>query len=177
MKQKKISQAENPLLRAYSDLIREQRFARVRSVEIEDIGQDASIRALTIEENAAPIRSPKRYLMRIVRNIFVDRQRRGGREAALHKSLELAESGRNDPLDPERIVSARQELERVAIAISRLPPRCRQAFLLHRLEHLSYSAIARRMGISSGTVEKHIAEAMLRIARAMNPADEDDAKV
>jgi RNA polymerase sigma factor (sigma-70 family) len=171
-KQKKISHSENPLLGAYSDLIGEQRFARDRSGETEDIGQDASIRALAIED-ASSIRAPKRYLMRIVRNIFVDRHRRRGREAALHKSLELAGSGRNDHLDPERIVSARQELERVAIAISHLPPRCRQAFVLHRLEHLSYSAIARRMGISSGTVEKHIAEAMLRIVRAVNPTDED----
>jgi RNA polymerase sigma factor (sigma-70 family) len=171
-KQKKISQAENPLLAAYSDLIGEQRFAKHRSGETEDIGQDASLRVLAIED-ASSIRAPKRYLMRIIRNIFVDRQRRRGREAALHKSLELAESGQNDQLDPERIVSARQELERVTIAISVLPPRCRQAFVLHRLEHLSYSAIARRMCISSGTVEKHIAEAMSRIARAVNQADED----
>src|SRR5579863_2609335 len=121
--QKKFPQPENPLLTAYSGLIREQRFARDRSGEAEDIGQDASVRALAIADPSS-IRAPMRYLMRIMRNTFIDRQRRKGREAVIHKSLELAEGGRSDQLDPERIVVARQELQRVVIAISLLPPRC-----------------------------------------------------
>ena len=168
---KKPSPAENPLFSAYGDLIKKHRFAAERSSEAEDIGQDALLRALAIE-NTSSIRAPARYLMRMVRNIFIDRQRRKGREAAIHQSMELTQNNRHESLDPERIVSAKQELQQVALAISLLPPRCREAFVLHRLEHLSYTAIARRMGISPGTVEKHIAQAMLRITRAVNQQDE-----
>ncbi len=167
---RKTSQAGNPLVCAYGELIRDRRFARDHSGEAEDIGQDAFLRAMAVED-ASSIRAPMRYLTRIMRNIFIDRQRQKKREVTSRKLLEPNEIDLRDSLDPERIISARQELERVAIAISRLPPRCRQAFVLHRFDNLSYSAIARRMGISSGTVEKHIAEAMLRIARAANEAD------
>lgn len=169
--QKKISQTENPLVSAYSHLIRERRLAGERSGESEDVGQDALLRALAVE-NTSSIRAPMRYLMRIMRNTFIDRQRQRAREAAIHKLMDLAETNRHEQLDPERIISAKQELQRVAVAISLLPPRCREALVLHRLEHLSYSAIARRMKISSGTVEKHIAEAMLRITRAIKQQDE-----
>lgn len=170
--QKKISKTDNPLVRQYGDFIREQHSTKRGSSEREDVRQEAVLRALAVDDTSS-IRAPLQYFMRIVRNIFIDRQRRSGREAAIHKYFELTETGRHDQLTPERIVSAKQELEHVATAISLLPPRCRQAFLLHRFENLSYSAIARRMGISSGTVEKHIAEAMLRIARAANRADGD----
>jgi RNA polymerase sigma-70 factor (ECF subfamily) len=51
--------------------------------------------------------------------------------------------------------------------IRALPPRTRDAFLLHRFEDQTYGQIAKRLGVSVSMVEKHIAEALrqLKISR------------
>ena len=64
------------------------------------------------------------------------------------------------------MLSGKESLAGVLAAIEKLPPRCREAFVLHRFENLSYPLIAHRMGISISAVEKHIAEAMARLSRA-----------
>jgi len=161
-KQPKTRDRDSPMREAVREFLRHD---LRRSPEQDDICQDAILRALAVDDGS--INRPLHYLYRIARNLFVDSQRRRQREQAAHRSLPEAMAGAIEPLHPERIVAARQELMQVSAAIDALPPRCREAFLLHRFERLSYSAIARRMGISTGTVEKHIALAMLRIAVAV----------
>ena len=111
------------------------------------------------------VRDPVRYVLRIARNLVVDRLRQRSRESLILNSLAAVDFAARDPVDPERILAGKQELERVLAEIGRLPPRCREAFTLHRFKGLSYAAIARHMGVSTSMVEKHIAEAMLRVTR------------
>jgi RNA polymerase sigma-70 factor (ECF subfamily) len=47
-------------------------------------------------------------------------------------------------------------LERVLEVLDELPPKCRTTFLLHRFEGLSYSQIARRLGVSRSAIEKQM---------------------
>ncbi|MNF12837.1 putative RNA polymerase sigma factor FecI [compost metagenome] len=55
--------------------------------------------------------------------------------------------------------------------IDAMPERRREAFLLHRIENLSYPKIARRMGVSVKAVEKHISSAMVQLSRGMQADD------
>jgi len=48
----------------------------------------------------------------------------------------------------------------VRAAVLRLPPRCREVYLLNRIEDMSYTEIARHCGISVKAVEKHIGKAL-----------------
>jgi RNA polymerase sigma-70 factor (ECF subfamily) len=131
----------------------------------EDVAQDACVRALGLAQPER-IRDPVRYVLSIARNLFIDRKRGEQRETRVLNQLGHGETKTAEAFDPERILAGKQNLESVLEAIEALPPRCREAFTLHRFEGLSYAAIARRMSVSTGTVEKHIAEAMLKLARS-----------
>jgi RNA polymerase sigma factor (sigma-70 family) len=158
------------LVEACRVLVTRQRARAGSPTELEDVAQDACVRALEVGEPGS-VREPLRYVLRIVRNLFADRRRKDRRDAAL--AGQLGAVAPLAPADPERVLAGKQELQRALAAIDDLPPRCREAFRLHRFEGLSYAAIARRMNISTGTVEKHIAEAMLRITRACRKPESD----
>ena len=66
----------------------------------------------------------------------------------------------NSPLQDE-VLAARARLERVREGLSRLTPRTREVFLMHRLDDMKYREIAEHLGISQSAVEKHIAKAVL----------------
>ena len=137
-----------------------------RSIDGEDIGQDAALRMLQLKDHAA-IDNPLRYLFRVARNLFVDAERARVRERAQIDPAADLETRPDLAADPEHILAGKQQLEHALSVIADMPPRCRMAFRLHRFEGLSYVAIAREMGISPSMVEKHIAEAMLRLVRAL----------
>jgi RNA polymerase sigma-70 factor (ECF subfamily) len=63
-----------------------------------------------------------------------------------------------DELEPARWLAGREALTRLARALDRLPGRCREVVWLRRVEDLPQKEIARRLGISEKTVEKHIAK-------------------
>jgi RNA polymerase sigma-70 factor (ECF subfamily) len=155
---------------ACSDLAR-RRPRHDATGDAEDAAQDAYVRALQLPDPGA-VRDPIRYVLRTARNLFIDRRRRAGREARLFEQSDAAALDAGDMLDPERILAGKQALGGILAAIEALPPRCGEAFRLHRFENLSYAAIAQRMNISISMVEKHLAEAMARLARAKNGGED-----
>jgi len=70
-------------------------------------------------------------------------------------------------LQPFERLAENQYTELIVKTIEALPPRCREAFILHRLEGLSQQEVAKQMGISTNMVEKHIIRAMMA-CRACN---------
>ena len=59
------------------------------------------------------------------------------------------------------------------VAIDRLPPRCREAFVMGRIQGLARSEIALRMGVAEKTVTEHLTRAMRLLADILyaEPAD------
>lgn len=62
---------------------------------------------------------------------------------------------------PEQIVSDRQDLRRLEEAILALSARTRQVFLLNRMHGCTYEEIAVGLGISTSTVEREMARAIM----------------
>ena len=157
------------IVAACCELVR--RGSTTRREDAEDVVQEACVHVLRLATPRA-VREPARFLTRITRNLWIDRSRRRKREAALFDPSADPELATVYGLDPERVASGEETLLRALAAIDALPPRCREAFELHRFEGLSYVGIAHRMGISVSMVEKHIAEAMLRLSRALSAGED-----
>jgi RNA polymerase sigma factor (sigma-70 family) len=144
--------------------------------DAEDLIQELWIKLETLQ--TGPVVNPKAYLHRMALNMANDlvraRVRRRGREEAW-SDLMVAEhnSVAIDPTpSPERTLFAKRELEQLSQAIRSLPDRAQQAFRHHRIEGLNHAETADAMGISKSAVEKHMANAMKYLLRAMSGGDQ-----
>lgn len=132
--------------------------------DADDVLHDAFVRMLHGYARA-DIRNPLAMLARIAMNIVRDGARRNAtRTAMLAREVE-APCAVAPPADPEAGLARQQHLLHLRDAIDALPPRCREVFLLHRIEGLPQAEIARLLGISRSGVEKHLmrANAQLRM--------------
>jgi len=131
--------------------------------EIPDLRQDIYVRVYEAAAKARPA-MPKSFMFTVARHLMTDRLRRA-RVVSIDAVGDIdALNVLIDDISPERRLGARQELQRLAEALDRLPPRCRQVMWLRRVEDLSQKAVAAHMGISEKTVEKQVAKGMRLMA-------------
>lgn len=142
------------------------------AAEAEDILQEVWLRIDAAP--SGPISNGRGYLYRIAQNLVLDRLREARRRAAreqdwadvvLDQRAEQAEP--STTIDAESILIARQDAARLAAAIATLPPGAARVFRLHKLEGLSHSETAAKLGISRKGVEKHMAVSMAYLRRAL----------
>jgi RNA polymerase sigma-70 factor (ECF subfamily) len=67
----------------------------------------------------------------------------------------------------EQEAADQQKLAILRGVIDELPPRCRQVFALHNIHGMSYSEIAKDLGISESGVEKHIMKGLQHCRKRM----------
>jgi RNA polymerase sigma-70 factor (ECF subfamily) len=132
--------------------------------ELHDLRQEVYARVYEAAARNRPA-SPQAFLFTTARHLMTDRARRG-RVVSIEPMGDFEPSNVYlvDDLSPERWVGARQALKRLAEALDRLPDRCREVVWLRRVEELPQKDVARRLGISGKTVEKHLAKGMRLIA-------------
>jgi RNA polymerase sigma-70 factor (ECF subfamily) len=131
-----------------------------------DLSQDAYLKLVETAQRE-PVVAPTHLLFRVARNLVIDRLRSRARAARIFSA-----GGEHDHHvctgpDPERALLATERLRRALEIIDAMPSRRREAFLLHRIDGLTYLEIARRMGVSVKAVEKHLSSAMLDLVQKM----------
>ncbi len=108
----------------------------------------------------------------IARNLQLDRWKADGREASRRSAHDIHDMDAgpralaSETPDAELGLIRRQDLAAAAAVIRALPPKTRDAFLLHRFEGMTYRQIAARLGVSVSMVEKHIAEALRQLKKS-----------
>ncbi|MBA4135749.1 MAG: RNA polymerase subunit sigma-24 [Opitutus sp.] len=145
-----------PLRRYLSRLLRDES-------EAEDIAHDAFLRVMAVVERDAA-QKPAALLYTTARRLAINRIKRREHGPVARDGFILDHSASPQPGVPQQVM-ARQELERLEAAITRLPEGCRAVLLLRKVELLSHQEIADRLGIAVSTVEKQHARA-LRLLRA-----------
>ncbi len=131
---------------------------RVGRQEAEDVVQDAYLHLLQ-RGTAATLEQPRAYLFRIAANLAVDFARKA------RTRLRYAGEGLDFDVDaaaaadPEATAGAAMELARLRACLSKLPPACREAFLMKRIEGLTHAEIAEKLGISVRTVDRFMVRA------------------
>ena len=165
-----LADAGNPT--EFDGFVKSQRESLVRFLhrrtrspdDAEDLAQESLTRLMRYRSHGPDTWAALLY--RIAVNALHDRSRRAAsRFDAHHVSLEeeAADLAANEPSHEQRTASE-QELAALQRALLRLPDRCRQIYLLNRIEGMSYTEIATHCGISVKAVEKHVSRA-LRLLR------------
>ncbi len=141
--------------------------------DLDDAIQEAYARLCTVDPRS--IGNPRAYFFITARHVIGEALRRSRivpiETMADVESLNIVDTG----VDPERRLTGREEVERVRRALTKLPPKCRQAFELRKFQELSQREIAQRMRVSESTVEKHLVKALRLIMEAMKEGGPEEA--
>ncbi|KIY42193.1 MULTISPECIES: sigma-70 family RNA polymerase sigma factor [Pseudomonas] len=132
------------------------------SQQAADLAQDTFLRLL-VRNQPICAQAPRALLARIARGLVVDHWRRDALQRAYLQTL--AQLPDTSYPSPEVRHEALQCLERIAQLLDGLKPAVREAFLLYQLGGLTHSQIAEQLQVSSRTVERHVAKALLHCYR------------
>ncbi len=131
-----------------------------RSCDIEDVVQDAYLKALSAERKQQDISSPKAFLFRIARNEALNEIRRRSR-ATIEYIDDLSQSETDmDENVVENEAIAKQRLGLFCQSALEMTPRCRRIFLMCKVYGASHKEIASQLGISVSGVEKQVAKGL-----------------
>ena len=145
-----------PLCRyAYSMLHNEE--------EAEDMVQKTFCKLWEQREKMEIHTSIKSYLYRMVHNACLNKIKQWQMQSEHHEMIIYSSVTATNHV--EQMLVHKELHSQIELAIAELPERCREVFLLSRMQHLSYIQIAQKMQISPNTVETQIVKAlkMLRV--------------
>jgi RNA polymerase sigma-70 factor (ECF subfamily) len=140
--------------------------------DAEDICQDVYVRVCTTAVQEVP-RNTRALVFTVARNLLIDRVK--------HEQVVPIEAVENldvlnvaiDEPPADRIIIAREELRRLQGALDKLPERIRNVVVMSKIDGLSNTEIAIRVGSSERTVRRDLAEGVRALAEILlrEPAD------
>ena len=135
-----------------------------------EIAQEAYVRLLN-HPDSAKIIDLKSYLFRIANNIAIDASRRDHMHARALENADVRSSLQEQSIGaggPENEIAARQTARLLRAAIEELPPKCRTAFILYKLQGESYEDIAERMNLTASMIRKYVIRALRHCRRRLD---------
>jgi RNA polymerase sigma factor (sigma-70 family) len=142
--------------------------------EAREIAQEAYVHLLQLDHPAA-VSFLRAFLFKTAANLAIDRLRQRARRSHLTTLPELDFAVFE--LTPERQLSGEQAISILASAVSRLPPKCRQAFLLHRVYEMHIDEIAARMGIGACMARRYVARGLEYVRQCLDAAAQPGREV
>lgn len=125
--------------------------------DAKDISQDTFIRVIGASISLPKVCESKAYLATIANRLIIDKARRKKLEQAY---IQLHTHDDITPTIEEMHINIEQ-LERVASLLEGLADKPRKAFLMARIDGLSYKEIALELGVSVSMIKKYIGQSLL----------------
>lgn len=153
------------LFREHNDTL--LRFLRARlhsEADAREAAQEAYVRLLQLDD-PGQLSFLRAYLFRIAANVATDLLRRRAVQSRVQQDGLFFET--DAPATQERALAAREQLAAVELALSELPPRCREAFLLSRREGWASGRIAAHLGVSDRMVRLYLVRALEHLEAAL----------
>lgn len=141
------------------------------SNDSEDMAQQVFINLARAMKHPEFIFSQKLIYV-IARNVLMDYFR--WKKSRKVDNLELIDDCKISDGMPsaEKILQGKQRLDSFFKHVDDLPLRCRQVFILHRVNNMSQQEIAEHLGISRNTVQKHMVNAMAKLHSAIGKLED-----
>ena len=142
-----------------------------RRLEVDDLVQEIYAKLASLE-NVAHIANPKAYVYQIAKHLISEHIRRSTVipiDAMTETEQHFASMV--EGVTPERILSGRQELERLYGAIARLPDSCRIVFVMRKFDDMPQKEIAAQLRISENRVEKQLSRARRMILEQLTGSE------
>ncbi|MDR1715823.1 MAG: RNA polymerase sigma-70 factor [Prevotella sp.] len=154
---------------SYSDdLLYYARCFALSREEAEEIVSDVFFEVWQNREKIFEIHHLKAWLVTITHNKAISYLRKkeySGYTVSWDETVAFSVPG--DLQTPDEQIISREEMEQINRIIQSLPPRCKQVFVLAKIERLPYKEIADMLGISVKTINIHISKALKLVSAAL----------
>lgn len=136
-------------------------FAQQRSGNevAEDLVQEAYARLLQ-HPDPASITNPRAYLYKIIANLGINLAKHDGVRARYTNDEIVDLETLASPLpELDTLIDNQLQLDLFLSVLEELPELCQHAFILNKLDGLSYPEVAKSLGISTKTAQRYILKA------------------
>jgi RNA polymerase sigma-70 factor (ECF subfamily) len=136
--------------------------------DVEDLVQDTLLEAMRCMGQFQGQSRPETWLFGIALNLSRSYHKRA-RVRDIYSDVETDEIPSDRCDDPCELVSQRQSMRRVELAVGQLPGDSYKLLELVVHDNLSYDDAAREMGIPTGTVRSRVSRMRSHLRRSMDP--------
>jgi len=145
---------------------------RLRSQqEAKEIAQEAYVRLLKLDQPGA-VSFLRAFLFKTAANLAVDRIRHEQTARNAAREIKFLEEFTRHPT-PEQFASDAEQVRLLQKLIEELPPKCKRAFLLHRVHGLDFASIAAQMGLGERMVRTYVVRAAVYCRTRLDAARGD----
>ena len=129
--------------------------------DTQEVLQEAYLKIFLALRKSGPEENyPVALLYTTAKNIAISRLRHQSVVLRSAGAVAIAEELRIERATVEQQLSASERLNSLLLVVNRLPPKCREVFVLRWIHGMRQRDIGEKLGISVSTVEKHLAKGL-----------------
>jgi RNA polymerase sigma-70 factor (ECF subfamily) len=140
------------------DIFRYARSLTRNNADAEDLAQTAVVRALSTTTTVDDFERAKRYVLRIVRNLAIDRARALAR-VTIEPCADVPETSEL-VVAPDEIIVRDEERALPRAVLDQLPPTHREILAMRFVEELDYATMAERLSTTEHAARQRVYRAM-----------------